>query len=240
MARWETIRVDGQPMRVYVAAPDGGEAAPGVVVIMHGPGLERFMEDRVEELARQGYAAACPDLYHRQPQDDGADMMTRVGRLRDAEIIADADAAIAHLRRLPSARVGDLAVLGFCMGGRITYLLAGARPTTWKAAGVFYGGNIMKPWGDGPAPFDLTKSIACPVIGFFGLDDTNPSPADVDKIDAELTRHGKAHEFHRYAGAGHAFLNFANAERYRPDQAKDAWSKMLGFLSRHVKGGPAH
>jgi carboxymethylenebutenolidase len=212
MARWETIRVDGQPMRVYVAAPDGGEAAPGVVVIMHGPGLERFMEDRVEELARQGYAAACPDLYHRQPQDDGADMMTRVGRLRDAEIIADVDAAIAYLRR----------------------------PTTWKAAGVFYGGNIMKPWGDGPAPFDLTKSIACPVIGFFGLDDTNPSPADVDKIDAELTRHGKAHEFHRYAGAGHAFLNFANAERYRPDQAKDAWSKMLGFLSRHVKGGPAH
>ena len=59
------------------------------------------------------------------------------------------------------------------------------------------------------------ESIACPVIGFFGLDDTNPSPADVDTIDAELTRHGKAHEFHRYAGAGHAFLDFANAERYR-------------------------
>jgi carboxymethylenebutenolidase len=239
MARWDTIQVDGQPMRVYLGAPNGGGAAPGVVVIMHGPGLERFMEDRVEELARQGYAAVCPDLYHRQPQDDGADMMTRIGRLRDAEIIADADAAIAHLRRLPDARVGDLAVLGFCMGGRITYMLAGARPTAWKAAGVFYGGNIMMPWGDGPSPFDLTKNIACPVIGFFGLDDTNPSPADVDKIDAELTRHGKAHEFHRYTGAGHAFLNFTNAERYRPDQAKDAWSKVLGFLSRCLKGSPA-
>ena len=91
----------------------------------------------------------------------------------------------------------------------------------------------------GPAPFDRTRDIACPVIGFFGRDDTNPSPADVDRIDAELTRHGKPHEFHRYDGAGHAFLNFANAERYRPDQAKDAWAKMLDFLDRYLKGRSA-
>ena len=73
------------------------------------------------------------------------------------------------------------------------------------------------------------------MIGFFGRDDTNPSPADVDKIDAELSRHGKTHEFHRYEGAGHAFLNFSNAERYRPEPAKDAWAKMLGFLERQLK-----
>jgi carboxymethylenebutenolidase len=234
MARWDTVEVAGQPMRVYVDVPPGGGSVPGVVVIMHGPGLEAFMQDRVEDLARHGYAAACPDLYHRQPME-GLDMMARIGRLRDREIIADADAAVTHLRELPEARVGELAVLGFCMGGRITYLLAGARPDTWRAAGVFYGGSIMKPWGDGPAPFDLTRDIACPVIGFFGLEDANPSPADVDRIDAELTRHGKPHEFHRYEGAGHAFLNFANAERYRAEPATDAWAKMLSFLERHLK-----
>jgi carboxymethylenebutenolidase len=221
-------------MRIYSKAPVGATKAPGIVVIMHGPGLDKFVEDRVDALARHGYAAAAPDLYHRQP-DDSADMMTRIGRLRDTEIIADADATIAHLRAINETRVTDLAVLGFCMGGRITYLLAGARPTAWRAAGVFYGGNIMKAWGDGPSPFDLTKSIAAPVIGFFGLEDTNPSPADVDAIDAELTRHGKPHEFHRYEGAGHAFLNFTNAERYRASQAKDAWEKMLAFLGRHLK-----
>jgi carboxymethylenebutenolidase len=238
MARWETVEVAGQPMRVYVDVPAGGGTVPGVVVIMHGPGLDRFVEDRVEELARHGYAAAAPDLYHRQPKE-GLDMMGRVGALRDKEILADADAAVALLKRLPDARVGDLGVLGFCMGGRITYLLAGSRPTTWRAAGVFYGGNIMKPWGEGPAPFDLTRDIACPVIGFFGQDDGNPSPADVDKIDAELTRHAKPHEFHRYEGAGHAFLNFMNAERHRPEQGKDAWAKMLGFLGRQLKGATA-
>lgn len=187
----------------------------------------------MEDLARHGYAAAAPDLYHRQPQD-GGDMMSRIGRLRDREIVADVDATTAHLRRIPDTRVGNLAVLGFCMGGRITYMLAGARPATWQAAGVFYGGNIMKPWGDTPTPFDLTREIACPVIGFFGVDDTNPSPDDVKKIDAELTKHGKPHEFHHYEGAGHAFLNFTNAERHREKQAADAWQTMLGFLERHL------
>jgi carboxymethylenebutenolidase len=221
-------------MRIYSKAPVGAAQAPGVVVIMHGPGLDKFVEDRVDALARHGYAAAAPDLYHRQP-NDGADMMTRIGRLRDDEITADADATIAHLRAMTETHVTDLAVLGFCMGGRITYLLAGVRPAAWRAAGVFYGGNIMKAWGDGPTPFELTKNIAAPMIGFFGLEDTNPSPADVDAIDAELTRHGKPHEFHRYEGAGHAFLNFTNAERYRASQAKDAWEKMLAFLGRHLK-----
>jgi len=221
-------------MRIYSRAPVDVTQAPGVVVIMHGPGLDKFVEDRVDALARHGYAAAAPDLYHRQP-NDAADMMTRIGRLRDAEIIADADATVAHLRAMKETRVTDLAVLGFCMGGRITYLLAGARPAAWRAAGVFYGGNIMKAWGDGPTPLDLTKDIAAPMIGFFGQEDTNPSPADVEAIDAELSRHGKAHEFHRYEGAGHAFLNFTNAERYRASEAKDAWEKMLAFLGRHLK-----
>ena len=234
MARWDTVQVDGHPMRVYLDVPAGGGTAPGVVVIMHGPGLDRFVEDRVEDLARHGYAAIAPDLYHRQPQD-GADMMTRIGRLRDPQLIADVDAAAAHLRRLPDARVADLAILGFCMGGRITYLLAGARPALWRAAGVFYGGNIMKAWAEqGPSPFELTRDIACPVVGFFGVEDTNPSPADVKTIDAELTRHGKAHEFHEYQGAAHAFLNFMNAERHRPQQGADAWQKMLAFLDRHL------
>ncbi|TMQ07918.1 MAG: dienelactone hydrolase family protein [Deltaproteobacteria bacterium] len=220
-------------MRILSEVPDAAQA-PGVVVMMHGPGLDRFLEDRVQELARHGYAAAAPDLYHRQPDDD-VDTMTRAGRLRDDEIVADIDAVVAHLRGLARPRVTELAVLGFCMGGRNTYLAAGARPGLWRAAVVFYGGNIMKPWGGERAPFELTAQIACPVLGLFGLDDPNPSPADVDRIDGELTRHGKPHEFHRYAGAGHAFLNFSNPERYRPEQARQAWQLALDFLGRHLR-----
>jgi carboxymethylenebutenolidase len=233
MARYEAIPVDGHPMRVFLDVPAGGGARAGVVVMIHGPGLDRFIETQVEDLARHGYVAAAPDLFHRQPED-GSDMMARIGRLQDREILADADATIACLKSLEEARVGALAVLGFCMGGRHTYLLAAARPDDWKAAGVFYGGNIMQPWGAGPAPFDLTSQIACPMVGFFGDDDTNPSPDDVRTIDAELTKHAKPHEFHHYPGAGHAFLNFMNPDRHRPAQAADAWQKMLAFLDRHL------
>src|SRR5262245_21071040 len=130
-------------MRILCEVPDV-EQAPGVVVMMHGPGLDRFIEDRVQQLARAGYAAAAPDVYHRQP-DDGVDAMTRMGRLLDDEVVADVDAAVAHLRGLARPRVTELAVLGFCMGGRNTYLAAGARPGVWRAAVVFYGGNVMKP-----------------------------------------------------------------------------------------------
>jgi carboxymethylenebutenolidase len=233
MAVTNTIDVNGQPMQVYVGVPASSGPRPGVVVMIHGPGLDRFIETQVEDLARHGYVAAAPDLFHRQP-DDGSDAMTRVGRLRDREILADADATVAYLRGLRAPEVGPLAVLGFCMGGRNTYLLAGARPDLWRAAGVFYGGNIMKPWGDGPAPFDLTEQIACPILGLFGAEDSNPSPDDVAQIDARLTLHGKPHEFHMYPGAGHAFLNFTNLQRHRPDQARDAWQKLLGFLRRHL------
>ena len=139
-------------MRIHTELPDGVAEAPGVVVVMHGPGLDRFVEDRVRALARAGYAAAAPDLYHRQPADGAeptemAAILARIAKLRDDEILADIDAAVAHLRGLARPRVTGLAVLGFCMGGRITYLAAGARPGTWR--------DKLRPDGsfvDEPAP----------------------------------------------------------------------------------------
>jgi len=148
-------------MRIYSKSPAGAAQAPGIVVIMHGPGLDKFIEDRVDDLAHHGYAAAAPDLYHRQPED-GADMMARIGRLRDKEIIADADATIAHLRALKDVRVTDLAVLGFCMGGRISYLLAGARPAAWRATGVFYGGKPSMTYSMTVDDYGTSKDITAP------------------------------------------------------------------------------
>jgi carboxymethylenebutenolidase len=90
---------------------------------------------------------------------------------------------------------------------------------------------MFKVWGKGKTPpFQLLSGIRGPVIGFFGNDDKNPSPDDVTKIDAELTRLGKAHEFHRYDGAGHAFQNFVRPEQYREAAEKDSWARTLAFL----------
>jgi carboxymethylenebutenolidase len=77
--------------------------------------------------------------------------------------------------------------------------------------------------------------MACPVIGFFGNDDQNPTPADVDDYDAALTKAGIEHAFYRYNGAGHAFQSFDSPDRYRPQASEDAWEKALKFLGEKLK-----
>lgn len=246
MAQWDRMDVDGSPMRLYVGMPSLGRAFPAVIVIQHGPGVDKFIEDRVDNLAQLGYLAIAPDLYHRQDSaaagvssaaagvsDDG-DVMTRIGRLRDPEVIADVNAAVNYARRLKDTQLGDVGIIGFCMGGRVAYLMAASKPV-FKAAAVFYGGNIMKAWGNGPTPFDLTPYVHCPIVGFFGAEDANPSPEDVDRISAQLDKYRKPHEFHRYPDAGHAFLNFTNPATYREGPARDAWDKLIPFLQRNLQ-----
>jgi carboxymethylenebutenolidase len=97
---------------------------------------------------------------------------------------------------------------------------------------VFYGGRIKLPMGEGnPPPIDLAGNMRCRVAGFFGNDDRNPTPADVDDYAIALSAAGVPHEFHRYDGAGHAFQNFPTPERYRETQSEDAWAKVLVFLA---------
>ena len=231
MAQWDRIEVDGSPMRLYVGTPSLGRAFPAVIVIHHEPGVDKFIEDRVENLAQQGYLAIAPDLFHRQTEE--GDPLTRIGRLRDPEVINDVNAAVNYARRLKDTQLGDVGIIGFGMGGRVAYLMAASKPV-FKAAGVFYGGSIMKAWGNGPTPLELTPYIHCPIVGFFGAEDANPSPADVDRIAAQLDKYRKPREFHRYPEAGHAFLNFTNPASYREGPARDAWDKLIPFLQRNL------
>ena len=231
-ARWDALTVDGETMRCYVAVPAGEGPFPAVVVIQHAGGVDEFVQEMCGRFAAAGYVAMAPDLYHRQDPESGEEMLARMGRLRDVEVVRDVNAAIDHAGRLDEVAPDRIGIAGFCMGGRVAYLMATHVPSL-RAAVVFYGGNIMVPWGEGPAPFDRSEGIACPLLGLFGEQDTNPSPADVAKIDAELTRLGKQHEFHSYAGVGHAFM-VSMRPGYRRDVADEAWGECLGWLQRHL------
>jgi carboxymethylenebutenolidase len=191
----------------------------------------RFICGIGDRLAEAGFASIAPDLYHREtePEDNP---LKRMAKLRDDPVLRDLDAATTHLRGLPEVRASHTGVIGFCMGGRLAFLYASQDPAL-RAAVVFYGGNILVPWGSGPSPFERSDRIGCPVLGLFGEDDANPSPEDVARIDAELTRLGKAHEFESYAGAGHAFLN-EDRPSYRPEAAADAWQRCLSWLRRYL------
>ena len=80
------------------------------------------------------------------------------------------------------------------------------------------------------APITMTADMHCPLLGIFGNDDDNPSPAEVDATEEELKLLGKTYEFYRYDGAGHAFFS-TDRYRYRPEQAVDAWGKVFNFFN---------
>jgi carboxymethylenebutenolidase len=230
---WAETQSSGGAMRLYVATPSAAGPHPAVLVIQHAGGVDAFVQSMTDRIAEAGFVGCAPDLYHREAPGTGDDPMTRMGRLRDKTILEDVDAALTYLRSRDDVTASRIGVTGFCMGGRVAYLVAATHPDI-AAAVVFYGGNIMVPWGEGKAPFELSSGINCPVLGLFGADDANPNQADVAKIDAELTRLGKPHEFHTYAGAGHAFMNEGRPS-YREDAARDAWARCVGWFDRYLR-----
>jgi carboxymethylenebutenolidase len=230
--RWDSIRVTEGDMRCYMSGPSAGRS-PAVIVAQHAGGVDDFICGMCDRFGEAGLVAVAPDLYHREEPGSADDPMTRMGRLRDDQIVRDVDAAVDHTKALAEVDGERLGVTGFCMGGRVAYLMA-ARSSAFSAAIVFWGGNIMSSWGDGPTPFEQTDRISSPVLGIFGEDDPNPNPADVARIDAEMTRLGKAHEFHSYPGAGHAFMN-ERRPSYRPEAAADAWRRSVEWFDRYLK-----
>lgn len=108
-------------------------------------------------------------------------------------------------------------------------------PGVFKCGCPFYSGNTFGRIGAPPPPMERLESIEAPVMGFFGNDDKNPSPADVDRISALLTALGKEHEFFRYDGTGHAFMG-SNPQKFRENSARDAWTRAVKFIALHTGG----
>lgn len=246
---WTTLEVDNDAMNVYVSTPAAGGPAPGVVVIQHAGGVDTFIQTMCDRLAGAGYVAVAPDLFHRQKDNVLAEvaelpagspdrlpkLMTKLAQFKDSEVTRDVDAAIAMLGGHESVVGQPIGITGFCMGGRVAYLMA-AKNAQISASGVFYGAMLTGSWGDeGPSPMDLTPDVDCPVIGFFGNDDQNPTPEIVAQLDAALTEHGKEHTFHSYDGTGHAFMDFSNPGTYRENSAQDAWPKLVAFFDEKLK-----
>jgi carboxymethylenebutenolidase len=141
---------------------------------------------------------------------------------------------------LPNAS-GKVGVFGTCSGGRQAYLAACLLDGLDAVIDCWGGHVIMSENELSPnrpvSPIDYTDHLSCPLLGIFGEEDQNPTPEQVDMLEAELERHGKTYEFHRYAEAGHGFFYY-DKSAYRPKQAVDGWKKIFDFLDRHLSGKP--
>jgi carboxymethylenebutenolidase len=228
----ETIefRIGDVKTTALVALPKGDGPFPGAVVSFHNLGLDGETADMVDRVAAAGFGVIAPNHYHVLPA--GVDIEQRRDYLTDHQYEKDFRAAAAWLGTRKSIDGSRLAVLGHCAGGRSTWVALECCPDLWRCGCVWYGGGAFGALGEIASPYERLNLITCPVIGFFGNEDKNPSPADVDKFDAELTRLGKPHEFYRYDGAGHAFTN-SREHQYAPRETEDSWAKALAFMRRH-------
>src|SRR5271163_4622545 len=128
--RAETVRINGHggdEIEAYLAQPLDEGAYGGVVVIHHMPGYDEATKEITRKFAAHGYLAACPNLYHREApgasSDDAAATARAQGGVPDARLVGDVAGAADHLRALSSAN-GKVATIGYCSGGRQSFLAA--------------------------------------------------------------------------------------------------------------------
>jgi carboxymethylenebutenolidase len=240
----ETISItghDGDEVEAYLARPLGQDSFGGVVVIHHMPGYDGGTKEITRKFAAHGYAALMPNLYHRDAPgaspDDAAAAARAKGGVPDERLVGDVAGAADYLRALEGSN-GKVGVIGYCSGGRQSFLAACSLPL--DAAVDCYGAFIVgtppegMPLKVGPI-VDLAPNLSCPLLGLFGADDQYPTPEQVAELDKALIEAGKEHEFHTYEGAGHAFFS-VDRPAYRPEAATDGWRRIWDFYGRYLAG----
>lgn len=229
----------GEWINAFFARPLGPGPFPGMVLVHHMPGWDEWYRQATLKFAMHGYATLTPNLYFRAGHgapDDIAAKVRSEGGVPDDQVIRDLSGALQYLRALPGSN-GKVGIFGTCSGGRHAYLAA-CRVQLFDAIVDCWGGRVvMTPdqlTSKTPvSPLEYTKDLNCPILGLFGNEDKNPTPEQVDQHEAELKKHGKDYEFHRYDGAGHGFF-YEHVPAYRQEQAMDGWEKVFAFLEKHL------
>jgi carboxymethylenebutenolidase len=220
---------NGDTAQGYLATPASGSGL-GVLVVQEWWGLVPQIKNVCDRLAGEGFVALAPDLYHgdiaeHTEMDKAAQLMTTLPMDRAAR---DMGAAVDYLRAQGSVQNSRIGVIGFCMGGMLTLLVAAQQGDKVGAAVPFYGA----PLGDREPDW---SNLSASVRGFFAENDDFFPPAAVKDLETRLRGMGKQVEFDVIPGTGHAFGNEENPlGTHHPEAAGHCWAAAVGFLKNHL------
>ncbi len=225
-----TVHVPGREggIEAYVARPREGGPAPAVVVVHENKGLVPYITDVARRLAAAGFVAVAPDLLSRlggtASFEKQADATAALATLDAADDVAAVRATLDGAVEQADVQSDRLGVIGFCYGGGVAWRVLTQEPRL--SAGVpFYG----------PIPdLEAVPGIQAPVLAVYGGTDTRITSM-LPAIRAAMDQHGKTFEPLILDGAGHAFHNDTNPDRYDPEAARAAEDAAIGWLDRWLK-----
>jgi carboxymethylenebutenolidase len=230
-----TLTTADGPMDLYEATPEAPNGA-AVIVIQEAFGVNDHIEDVTRRFAAEGYHAVAPHIFHRAgggtaPYDDFSKVLPLFEGLSDDALLVDVDAVLAHLHDAGFADA-QIGIVGFCMGGRVTFLVAVERAL--GASVGFYGGGIVTGrFPQFPVLVDRAAELKTPWLGLFGDLDASIPVEDVEALKKALTDAPVETDVVRYADAEHGF-HCDKRPSYNTDAAADAWGRTLSWFGSRL------
>jgi carboxymethylenebutenolidase len=206
-----------------LAVPAGEGKAPAVVLIQEWWGVNDHIRSLLTRLAADGFLALAPDLYHGKVTADPGEAGQLMTALDQGRALEDIEAAAQHLLAHPRAG-GRVGVIGFCMGGMLSFRAA-ETISDFHCAVPFYG-------APNPEQYNVSK-VRAPIMAHFATRDGWAKPETAEQIQKNLTARGGTMTLHLY-DADHAFMNDTRPDVYSPDNAALAWDRSMKFLHTHL------
>jgi carboxymethylenebutenolidase len=233
----QTVELD-QGLSGYYVTPVGKGPFPAVLVIMEAFGLNDYIKSICNRLAQAGYAALAPDFYHGDlfPYTEVPKAIAKLKTVKDDVAMAELGKGIEFLAKRSEVVPGGVGVIGFCMGGRFTFLANAAHAAQVKAAVAFYGGGIAAmPDGLGRANLlDQVGKMSAPLMLMYGAEDKGIAPEEHGRIAAALSGAKLQYALNVFPKAGHGFFS-DRRDSYQAAPAAEAWALTLSFFERHLK-----
>ena len=223
---------DGTKFAAFVARAENPSGA-GMVVLPDVRGLFPFYEELALRFAEEGITSVAFDYFGRTAgvgkRGEDFDWMGNTRQTKAGQITEDVGACVDYLRSPDGGSCARIFTVGFCFGGRNSWLAAASGHDLAGAIG-FYG--RPGPGADGsPGPTARAGELAAPILGLMGGADDGIPPDDVEAFDDALDEAGVGHEIVVYPGAPHSFFD-RKYEDFAAD-SEDAWSRVLVFLDRY-------
>jgi carboxymethylenebutenolidase len=208
---------DGFQLAAYVAKPEGIPRG-AIVVVQEIFGVNSHIKSICDRLAENGYVAIAPAMFDRiHPGFESGYTPEEVARSKALMQNFNIETALLDLEaaRGKVATAGNVGIVGFCLGGSLSWLAA-TRLKGFSGASSFYGGMVQQ---------FATEVPKCPVQFHFGADDASIPPDNYE----EVQKQHPAAEFYLYQNAGHGF-NCDQRNSYAPEPAAVAWARTLTFF----------